>query len=317
MKILLLCDQDEKYINKPYNLYYAISQLKLLQKVFGKDADIIQLQNFNKWQGSLNYTTALSRELQSVNMFDYDFVIGCGDLFFARLFKPEYINPILFQQMFPLKNLVQFDASPTMKVANYTLYHSESPSTHRNCEYVGHCVPSEHLYIEQRTTDRINVFVDHVMPKRNDITNEILSYLKEIQKHYPIDVYHQNTTEITKNVFVNNSMSYAVYPIEELHSIYRKMDVAFSTHRETMGSFAPELALCGAINVIKNGMYTQSIKKHFPHISYNSLDEINWNEILKKITEKETIRQETLRQYSVESYRKRIYNALEKLKQKK
>lgn len=312
MKVLLLCDQDEEYINKPYSLYYAISQLKLLQKVFGKDADTIQLQNFTKWSGSLEYTTLLARELQSINILDYDFIIGCGDLFFDRLFKPKFINPIMFQQMFPKKNLVQFDASPTINVANYGLYHLESSSPSNKCEYVGHCVPSEYLYIEEKTTDRINVFVDHAMPKRNDITNEILSYLEKVQKDYPIDVYHQNTTEITKNVFVNNSMSYAVYPIEELHSIYRKMDVAFPTHRETMGSFAPELALCGAINVIKNGMYPQSIKKYFPHMSYNSFDEIDWNEILRKTTEKETIRQETLKHYSIESYRNRIYNALER-----
>jgi len=321
MKVLLLCDQAEKFNDHENFMSYVFSQLKILKQVFQDDADILTLHNFTKWQGSALYNSQLLKKLSDYDLGKYDFIIGAGDSYFSRLFKSDYTTEETFKQLFPKNNKIEFGLPNDRKRADYFFSHYNV--AHNRYYHVGFGIPTEHLYIEEEPKDTINVFVDHFMPRRNDITSHLLRDMERIKRKYPmIDVYHHNNFDITKNIFKRQKYDfidqgeYVKFTLEKIHSIYRKMDVAIATHRESTGSFLPELALCGALCISKNGFYKPYFMKHMINIQYNDFNEINWDSIIENNTaeEKRKRREKALGYYSVEAFRNRIYSTLEKIK---
>ena len=321
MKVLLLCDQDEKFKDHENFMSYPVSHLQILKKIFGDDADVLQHHNFTKWKGSALYNSQLQQKLKEYDVNQYDFILGTGDSYFSRLFKPDYTEKQFLSNLFPKNNKIEFGLPNDRKRADYFFSHQNiADSRYYN---VGFSVPTEYLYVEEQIKEKLNVFVDHFQPRSNDITSYLLKYMEDVQKKYPmIDVYHHNNFDITKNMFKRQKYnfeeqgSYVRVEMKELHSIYRTMDVGMSTHRESAGSFLPELALCGAACISKKGFYKPHLLNKIDHFEYNDFKDINWNDILHNNTleKKKKRRQKAIEYYSVEAFRNRIYSALEKIK---
>jgi len=305
VKVLLLCSAVEGS--------YAEAHMRVYKAVFGEDAHTIFVDK-NKSKGGIKESV----ELKSKNISEYDYVIGIGDSFFSLKFDSKKEVKSIFGDT----PTIEFNNLPkATNKSDIIFYHIKSPSLVPNNYFVGQGLFTENLYVkEDRDFSRINVFVDHFYGKnQQDITDDILQYLEKIHNQYPVDVYFQNSYGITKNTFhrqntLNNK--YKTYPHERLSKYYRKTDIAFPTHRESMGCFCPEIALCGGVSYLKDYMYHSEIRKNFKHVIYNNLKGIDWDKIIKYNTleNKLKIREDAYKSFSLESYKKRIYQTLENIK---
>ena len=325
MKVLLLCEaDDDQYL-------YPLGQLRVLQDVFKGEQDTIQIRNLQHWGTSDGYLQLWREKLQSMDLSVYDYVIGSGEFFFTRLFGDKD----KVRSVFPNTKTIEFNNTPKVPLStDYVFFHMEGPNQPTQF-YVGPSIPTQHLYVNEEREPGITVFVDHAMRNRNDCTVSILSYLERMTRIYPITVYHQNNLEITKNIFAPQvpaheldayrestfseygfKTTYRCYSLPELHSYYRKADICFATHRETMGSICAEIGMCGGITMVQPGMIPDAITSKCPTIWYNQLEQINWPALIDSFTPeaRQQRRQFTARTYSLESYRNTILKILESIK---
>ena len=300
---------------------YPSVQLKLHQKIFGEDQDTVCVEKPEADKKNPIYTDRFLDKLSKKNMSDYDFVIGVGDTFISNISKTGKITRDTFAEV--KKAIIEFDNKPRLKSAHvdYMFYHLDIPSLNPRCFYVGQGLNPDYLYYEEKSDNQVVFFVDHHMPKRRDITQKILTALESVYDKYgdKIKILHHANQGIRENYFIEEDLdlpTYVKYDYGHMCQIYRTVDVAVPTHRETQGVLAAEVGMCGGISLIQPWMYPQPTLAKVPHILYKNWD-INWDHLLDTVLDKKVKQnsiEHTYRFYSIEGYSKRLYDTLEKIK---
>jgi hypothetical protein len=293
---------------------YPATILKTFERIFEDDADVINVKKPEWDKKNEKYTDEFIQRIDdSVSNNHYDFVIAINEHPFA--------HPKIKKPLFKGIPVIELTTNPnfTSEISDYSFYHA-NVSPNKNTFFIGQAFDENLLYIEERKDgEPLTIFVDHGMNNRKDITDKVLKYLEGIHKKYGFRVLHQNNHDMTENVFEKQdkiNWNYKKYPYPEISRYYRMTDVFFPTHRETQGLCGPEIGMCGGLSVLQDFMYPKTISKTFPHIKYNSFNDINWNNIQELCSfEKRVERREIVRKnYSIESMRKRVYNSLKSIK---
>jgi hypothetical protein len=283
---------------------YAAAQLESIRDAF-PDADFLYETRSAKLKktdlAESDTIQAMTRLTDKMKDIDYDFVVGTGDRFFTK--NAHRLNLKLFKDA----KLVQFEEKQSQSnIINVSRFGPNS---------VGNIVSTKHLYIEERDYSKVNIFIDH-SHKTGDQTNKILTHLEKIKSKYDIDVYHQGSDGIVCNVFkVETNKGYKLYTLEELSKIYRKCDLFFPTHRESLGQVALELGACGAMTVLEPWMYPSFTIKQTDAIFYSNIDDLDWDSIMKKVSRenKEATRKKVLSHCGPEIFREKFCNILERI----
>lgn len=310
-KVLLLA-----FTNSDADTYPSM-MLKIMKRVFGKNATTIEIQKPEADKKNPKYKALMESEIHSMGPQNFDFVIGVGD---NHISKAGYDKSI-----FKGTPCIEFDQSDTKVATNvdYMFYHIPTGARNSKSFYVGSAILDDHLFIEPRETNKITIWVDHYS-KRNDMTQIILSDLEKLYKEYPnkFRILHQNRNGIDQNCFVSgnslNDAYYAKYDYDIICSLYRKADILFPTHRETQGMIAAEIGMCGGLTILKDYMYKSHITEKLPCIKYDHFEDLNWDHIISEMTEakRKARREKVIEAYGVDAMRKRIFDHLKKIKRK-
>lgn len=215
-----------------------------------------------------------------------------------------------------LRNNVQgqvFELDETGKRVNadfVTIYMIPAEETD-NTRFIGQGVDLDFLY-PAKQPNILSIHVDHAWPTRAEYFEQIRERLLElveskIYKTYGFEsveiLYH--TIRVDDITLINNTVSTPGVPFPELAAIYRKVNVGFISHAETMGNYPLEIAAAGGTVILP-------VSKGVPGsvmalIKFYTIDIDNfWHTILSNLTQ--TLEQNTLlaKNFSYEKVAERL-----------
>lgn len=204
----------------------------------------------------------------------FDIAIGAGDeLFWRNLhlipvlrklgitsadMRARYMNPRL--TLWPRQLTDHRKRGPDFVMTHF-------PSQHPRGLHIGHLADERLLYPEQE--DRLTLFIDHDFPSRRNRTGAILAEAQELVRKNPdLRVWYQSDRGIVENDFARGNSRYRTYPFEEIAAYYRRTHILLPTHRETQGTLAIEIGLCGGLTLLERWMYPEQRRKEVPHQLY-------------------------------------------------
>ena len=301
MKVLLLAKTQQTHRS------YIDVHLNILQQAFAG-------QHYTIEDKLLKNQTRLEK-IKELNLQEFDAVIGIGDSYFTI----KKFDMSIFKGIPTIEFSGTGDSRQKKKSIADFIFSRIPGELDTKAFYVGNTFPEDHLYVEDRKTDQITVWVDHAIGYNNDKTVEILRHLESVQQNYPVRVLHQGKYGIGQNLFTSQcskgNMGYNTFDYDIITSLYRKADVFLPTHKESIGMLAGEIGLCGGITLLESYMYPEQIKKQFQYIQYKNLSDIDWNSIRKYITteKRHQRRKYCLEHYGMESFKQRCLDAVSKI----
>lgn len=286
--------------------------MKVFKLALGDQADTVFLEKEESKKGSSIYTDIMKAKVKAkLDSKKYDFIIGCGDTHFSN---NQYSKLMLAgPKVIEVNNLPIFKSN----IIDHVFY-TVNTQPKKNTTWIGTATLENNLYVEERSTDKITVFVDH-HSRRDDHTQEILEHLNSVKDKYNLRILYHSPKGIIEDNFTYNKGSnyrYKKYTHEEISKFYRQTDILMPTHRETQGMLAPEIAMCGGLVLMGKGMYPEEYIDKVRHIKYTSLSDIDWGAIVSNINYDSRMnnREFVKKEYSIESYRNKILSAFSKMK---
>lgn len=192
-----------------------------------------------------------------------------------------------------------FELDETGRRANsdfVTIYMIPAEETDHT-RFIGQGVDLDFLYPDKQS-DILSIHVDHAWPTRAEYFEQIRSKLAElveskIYKEYGFKsveiLFH--TIRIDDITLINNTVNTADVPFPELATIYRKVNVGFISHAETMGNYPLEIAAAGGTVILPRSKgvprSVMALIKFYPI----DIDKF-WHTILSNLTQ--TLEQNTL-----------------------
>jgi len=151
-----------------------------------------------------------------------------------------------------------------------TIGHYTDTGSTQNYYDVGQVVAHD-LFVPQQQMDRIlRIHVDHNLHKRKHCFTEIKQTLKRIESYIP-QTEHWTDLEVTYHDKICDiddigHMDYGSIPITELAAIYSKTNIAFVSHKETLGMYHLEMLSAGASVICLQPFLHKSIFGNLPLI---------------------------------------------------
>lgn len=315
-KILLLAPLADYHndINlcNSYNSVMTFFLKKYLERA-GCDCKVIATEDALtiKRVSKSNYTTfkRLVEDNNILNEYKYVVILGIKSL---RSCDPRILNI--------LKNNVKgrvFELDETGKRANpeFTCVYMVPADETDNAKFMGQGVDLDFLYPVKQPNILI-VHIDHAWPTRAEYFDQIRERLKElveskIYKTYGFQsvdiIYH--TVPVSDITQINNSTKTPGVPFPELAEIYRKVNVGFISHAETMGNYPLEIAATGATVILPDARGVPKSVMHLVKFYRSDIDNF-WNTVLSNLAQTQNENIEMAKNFSYEKVADRLINII-------
>ncbi len=255
---------------------------------------------------------------------NYDLIILVG----TRSIIKRKLNP---RKILPFcKKLIDMGDSAMDPRRNYeSAYLYFAPSNKKlydHYHYIPLFVREDILYPEKLIEDPLTLYVDHFKYQHIDERNQSIYAINKIfeeikNSNIPLKIYYHTSKGIEENRFEPEIPEKIIpqcakfIPYQEIIKYYRKTDIFFPTHRETLGMVAQEIGACGGITLMQSWMYPTVTHYQFPHIIYKEKQKIDFKKLKHIIDRQSTqkIREHVIKNCGFEAFRQSLFKVIFKL----
>lgn len=189
-----------------------------------------------------------------------------------------------------------------------TIGHFETKKDAPNYYSAGFCVATDFFAPNQDwSSSTLKIHIDHNLDGREnifpDIKNALYKIKKSIKKYREwddIEVYYHDTLCEIEDIGHND---YNFIPLKNLSELYGSCNIAFLSHKETMGQYPLEMMSCG-VPVIGKPNHVQWSEPEIINIHNLDVDTFLKKENLKRLSIKNN---HLISKYSFETFAQNVY----------
>lgn len=179
------------------------------------------------------------------------------------------------------------DRSSLMNLGDRMFTFTVRPATRKPDVTIGWAADPTFFYPVAPEDGRIHVLIDHANYGGLDFTHLVWVQVARLIDRNPGGfAVHQivdgGVAEV--NVFeppLANNIRYQrqSVPLEQIVPFYRQAHIFMPTHRESVGLSVLELAMCGALPVVRTGFIAEQLLGSVRHVGW--LNDVNWDHVLE------------------------------------
>ena len=277
--------QDDINLCNSFNSVMTFFLKKYLEKA-GCDCKVIPTEDaFTiKHASKSNYHTfkRLIEDTGVLDEFTYVVILGIKSL---RSCDPRILHI--------LKNNVKgrlFELDETGKRSNsefVCIYMIPADETD-NTKFIGQGVDLDFLYPDKQP-NILSIHVDHAWPARAEYFDRIREQLTELVESQIYKAYGFESVEILFHTvpvddiaLINNTVITPGIPFPQLAEIYRKVNVGFVSHAETMGNYPLEIAAAGGTVILPDSKSLPGAVKALVKFYTSDIDNF-WHTVLSNL----------------------------------